>query len=125
MQDDDYVSIPETCGPSWWGIFHGVARAIRDDGCSSCGDEAVDLVSAMHDLVNQKLGKPLHDADNFQGIASRYAEAAASVGRPTPAFAACDAPTGSGGPEHASASSGCSPGDQGACNGLGSLPCAA
>lgn len=60
------VSIPEVCGPVWWHILHSVAEGIREKGCKSCGQEAVDFVAFWHDVVNQKLGKPLHDASNFR-----------------------------------------------------------
>ena len=59
------VSVPDVCGPVWWRVLHSVAEAIRDEGCSQCGAEAVDFVRFWHDLVNRKLGKPLHDRQNF------------------------------------------------------------
>ena len=60
------ISIPEVCGPVWWGSLHAIAAEIRDKGCSSCGQEAVELVSFIHDLTNLKLGKPIYDPANFQ-----------------------------------------------------------
>ena len=56
----EVVSIPDACGAAWWAIFHNTAQAIHDAGCSSCGEHAITLMQFMHDLVNIRLGKPLH-----------------------------------------------------------------
>ena len=72
---DQGVYIPDVCGPSWWRMLHGWAEAIRDEGCPSCGEFAVQAVSALHDLVNLKLGKSLHDRDTFVEISELYARA--------------------------------------------------
>lgn len=73
---NDVVSIPEICGPSWWAMLHGWAKAIETDGCPSCGGFAVKAASALHDLTNIKLGKPIHDEDNFLELAGYYTNAA-------------------------------------------------
>lgn len=72
--EEDSISIPDICGPSWWAMIHAWAESIRDAGCASCGEFAVKAVSALHDLVNIHLEKPLHDAPNFLEIADHYLE---------------------------------------------------
>ncbi len=72
---EGFCDMPRSCGPTVWGVLHGVAAAMRDEVCAHCGEEAVKLVSGMHDLVNVKLGKPLHDAANFKAVAGKYATA--------------------------------------------------
>lgn len=78
-QGNDMVSIPEICGPSWWAMLHGWAKAIETDGCPSCGGFAVKAASALHDLTNIKLGKPVHDEDNFLELAGYYTNAALKI----------------------------------------------
>jgi hypothetical protein len=78
---EEFVSVPDVCGSSWWAMIHGWAEAVRDAGCSTCGQHAVQFVSAMHDLVNVKLmaegdkAKRVHDPENFMSVARRYHEA--------------------------------------------------
>ena len=61
---DDVVSIPEVCGGFWWAQLHSWAKNIRDDGCSSCGQFAVEAARAIHDIVNSHLGKPIQHPDS-------------------------------------------------------------
>ena len=77
---DQGVYVPDVCGPSWWRMLHGWAEAIRDEGCPSCGEFAVQAVSALHDLVNLKLGKPLHDRDNLAEISELYCRTTGALG---------------------------------------------
>ncbi len=97
-------SIPDAAGPSWWASFEGIARAIRDAGCESCGREALRLVSLIHDLVNVELGRPVFDPANVKHFASRYAYALEMAGgAPSPQLAEALA-LSSGGPCSASPS---------------------
>lgn len=61
----EVIDMARTCGPFWWAAFHGIAKGIRDYGCSSCGTEAVRLVEGMHDVVNAHLGKPIHTPESL------------------------------------------------------------
>ena len=60
---DEYVSNPEIAGPFAWAQIHAWAQNLHDHVCPSCGVPAIKMVSAMHDVVNAKLGKPIHDRD--------------------------------------------------------------
>lgn len=68
--------VADVCGSSWWGALHGIAGAIN---CESCRDHAIELVGAMHDLVNWYLGKPMFSEKGFSMIAGRYAESLAGI----------------------------------------------
>jgi hypothetical protein len=67
------IYVSDVCGPSWWGALHGVVDSIS---CESCRDHGQDLMSAMHDFVNIKLGKELYDPVNFRHVADEYHKAA-------------------------------------------------
>ena len=66
--NDDYIVIPDVCGPGWWKILHNTVDAIYTDGCSSCGEHAIKLMSFMHDLVNVDLDKKVYDPKNVLGF---------------------------------------------------------
>ena len=66
--DDNYIVIPDVCGPGWWKILHNTVDAIYTDGCSNCGEHAIKLMSFMHDLVNVDLNKKVHDPANVLGF---------------------------------------------------------
>ena len=68
LKKDDWVVIPDVCGPSWWAIFHNTAKAIKTDGCESCGGHAVKLISFMHDIINVDLSKKIYDPKNVLGF---------------------------------------------------------
>ena len=75
--DNDEFSIPGECGPSWWRILHNTVSAIETDGCPSCGEHAVKLMSFLHDLVNVDLDKPIYDPKNvlgFEGLTKKLFE---------------------------------------------------
>ena len=55
---EQFISIADVCGGFWWAQLHSWAENIRDHGCSDCGEFAVSMALAMHDLVNVKLLKP-------------------------------------------------------------------
>ena len=82
LKNDDWVVIPDVCGPSWWAIFHNTAKAIKTDGCESCGGHAVKLISFMHDIINVDLDKKFYDPKNVLGF-KKIPELAVSVRRPT------------------------------------------
>ena len=69
---DRFVSVPEVCGEFWWAQLHSWAENIRDHGCSTCGDVAVPMAMAFHDLVNYKLGKPIQHPGIFEAIAMDF-----------------------------------------------------
>ena len=75
-------SIPDAAGPSWWASFEGIAQAIKNAGCESCGREAIQLVSLIHDLVNVELGRPVFNKENIKHYASRFAYALELSGGP-------------------------------------------
>lgn len=59
---------PADIGPVYWSRLHQWAeefKAAVGDSCG-CGEFAVKAVSALHDLVNAKLGKPLYAPENFR-----------------------------------------------------------
>ena len=68
MANDDYIVIPDVCGPGWWAILHNTVMAIKTDGCESCGGHAVKLMSFMHDIVNVDLDKKIYDPKNVLGF---------------------------------------------------------
>jgi len=70
------IYVADVCGPGWWGALHGVVEAIN---CSSCRDHGVELMGAMHDLVNWYLGKPIFNAKGFAVVAAHYAKALAEI----------------------------------------------
>lgn len=77
---EEYIDIAETCGGVWWANFHSLAKNIRDYGCSTCGDFAVKMMQACHDLVNIHLAgqgqeKKIHYPDNLREFASYFHEA--------------------------------------------------
>lgn len=53
---------PDKFGPSWWFAFHDLASKVP---CPSCREEAVSFMSFFHDVINQKLKKPLYNKENF------------------------------------------------------------
>jgi len=67
-QAKEEFSIPYECGPSWWRILHNTVSAIETDGCPSCGEHAVKLMSFLHDLVNVDLDKPVYNPENVLGF---------------------------------------------------------
>ena len=76
---EQFVNVAEVSGPCWWRILHSWAEAIREEGCSSCGEFAVAATVALHDLVNVELGKPVWDRRNFVEFAAEYHAAAEEV----------------------------------------------
>lgn len=70
-------AVPDVCGSAWWGALHGVVSAIN---CSHCRGEAEKLMSALHDYVNWKLGKPLFNRRNFISVALWYLDALRDLG---------------------------------------------
>ncbi len=66
---DQYIEIPQVCGAGWWGALEGVVGSIT---CESCRTDAVKMLSAMHDLVNVRLGKGLYDPSNFSEVVQQY-----------------------------------------------------
>jgi hypothetical protein len=61
--------------PKAWGLLHDTVQNIP---CSTCRDEAISLMKAMHDLVTYYVhpGRKLFDEANFLEIAERYSAAA-------------------------------------------------
>ena len=68
MANDNWIVIPDTCGPSWWAILHNTVLAIKTDGCESCGGNAVKMMSFLHDMVNVDLDKKVYDPKNVLGF---------------------------------------------------------
>ena len=57
--------------------LHNTVSAIETDGCPSCGEHAVKLMSFLHDLVNVDLDKPIYDPKNvlgFEGLTTKLFE---------------------------------------------------
>jgi len=75
-QTTDHIYVADVCGAGWWGAFHGIAEAIN---CNQCRERAIQLVGAMHDVVNWYLGKPIFNAEGFALIAGFYAKALADI----------------------------------------------
>lgn len=53
---------PNVFGPKYWFALHDIVDRIP---CPSCREEAIPLMSFVHDFVNQKLKKPLYNPTNF------------------------------------------------------------
>lgn len=68
-----WCDMPHSCGPTAWALLHETVAAFRDEVCEQCGGEAVRLMAFLHDLVNQRLGKPLHDPGNYSKLAAEVA----------------------------------------------------
>lgn len=68
LANDDWVVIPDVCGPSWWAILHNTVMAIKTDGCESCGGHAIKMMSFLHDMVNVDLDKKVHNPKNVLGF---------------------------------------------------------
>lgn len=66
------VNLSAVYGPLWWAKLEQDVAAIN---CPPCRAEGQALLSAMHDLMNLKLGKPLFDANNFRRVATEYGAA--------------------------------------------------
>lgn len=49
-------------GPEYWKAFHTLAEMIP---CSICRKDAVPMFRFVHDVVNKKLKKKLHDPENY------------------------------------------------------------
>ncbi|MDP2661733.1 MAG: hypothetical protein Q8R28_13480 [Dehalococcoidia bacterium] len=73
---DQEVSIPDVSGPFWWAQLHAWAENIRDVGCPTCGEFAVKAATALHDVVNNHLGKPIQHPANLREIAAAFEQAA-------------------------------------------------
>lgn len=64
-------NMPETCGPVAWKILHAWADAVHDQICSTCGGFAREAATAVHDMVNAELGKPVQDPENLARFCGR------------------------------------------------------
>lgn len=49
-------------GPKYWESLHSTVDRIP---CPSCRAEGIELMEFMHDIVNVKLGKDIHNEENF------------------------------------------------------------
>lgn len=68
--DDSGLDVADLVGPYGWGMIHHAAASFP---CAPCAAEGSRLMVFAHDVVNARLGKRLHDPDNF---AAHVAEAA-------------------------------------------------
>jgi SWI/SNF-related matrix-associated actin-dependent regulator 1 of chromatin subfamily A len=71
-----YCGMALNCGPVAWDLFHGAAAAFREHVCETCGQDAESLMRAAHDLVNRKLGKPIHAPKDLERWAKVLRQAA-------------------------------------------------
>ena len=76
---EKFVAIADVCGGFWWAQLHSWAENIRDHGCSDCGNFAVAMAEAMHDLVNVKLGKPLHSPEALALFSKFFQQAVEAI----------------------------------------------
>ena len=84
---EELVSVPEVCGPLAWSMLHKWAEAVHDDMCPSCGEFAIGAASALHDVVNIKLGKPVRNPEVLVNVLGVMNHMASQVGI-APAIAA-------------------------------------
>ena len=68
---EKFVSVPDVCGSFWWAQLHSWAENVRDSGCASCGAFAVMAATAIHDMVNNHVGKPIQDPQNLMSFAEK------------------------------------------------------
>lgn len=68
---------PEVWGPRKWRELDEWARSIP---CPPCRDFGAKAASAIHDVVNVKLGKPVHDPPNLKWFADVVKQTEASLG---------------------------------------------
>lgn len=72
--------VASACGAFWWAQLHSWASNLRDHGCQGCGEFAIGMTQAMHDLVNVKLaheGRPktVQHPDDLRQFAFYFHEA--------------------------------------------------
>ena len=82
---EKFVYPEEVCGPFAWAQLHSWALNIHDHICDSCGDYAIMMAHAMHDLVNHHLGKPIQHPEDLKLVGMAMAktlEAVAAQGQP-------------------------------------------
>jgi hypothetical protein len=53
----------EIFGPVYWAAFHDLASKIP---CGICKEKMEQTMIFVHDLVNQRLGKSIHNPENFK-----------------------------------------------------------
>lgn len=56
---------PAVFGPKYWAAFHNLAHKIP---CSGCRDFAEKFMVFFHDVVNQKVGHPIYNRDNYNSM---------------------------------------------------------
>jgi len=57
-----------------WNQIHSACELLKD---CECYDMCLTMTRGMHDVVNSKLGKPIHDKNNFKEfvkLVNRYAQ---------------------------------------------------
>lgn len=62
---------PDYWGPKYWKALHSTVEKIP---CSLCREEAIEMISFIHDRVNLKLEKKLNDEKNFSKWLDKIAE---------------------------------------------------
>ncbi len=76
--DDEIVfDIADVCGPATWSAIHHLAENFP---CAPCAEDAGSLMRFAHDLVNVKIGKPVHFPDDFRQWAGLVFETSAELG---------------------------------------------
>lgn len=68
--------LPTEGGTDIWGPYYwkSLSSTVARIPCGLCRGEAIEMVSAMHDVVNFKLEKKLHDEANLRKWIDKYAE---------------------------------------------------
>ena len=71
-----YYLPTEGGGPNYWGKFYwkSLHETVQRIPCSLCQPEAVSLMEFLHDKINLKLSKPLHNEENFYAWVDKISE---------------------------------------------------
>lgn len=62
---------PDDWGSKYWFALHDIAHRVP---CSICRNEGEELISFVHDYVNEKTGKQIFDLNNYTKWLNKISE---------------------------------------------------
>lgn len=71
-----YYKLPKEGSTAVWGPYYwkALSTTVEKIPCGLCRGEAIEMISAMHDVVNFKLEKKLYSEENLRKWLDKYAE---------------------------------------------------